>query len=89
MSEILYIGMEREEKDVTADCGCFLERDGTDGVRLFHCAMHDMAPEMVKALRQILDAEPMRTDSFVCDFDTLQSIAGRALRQLAKKMSPL
>lgn len=36
--------------------------------------------QLAKALREIRDAAPLDGPSFVCDFDTLQSIARAALR---------
>lgn len=40
------------------------------------CNAHD---DLVAALESIADAEPMDTDAFICDFDTLQGIARAAL----------
>lgn len=35
--------------------------------------------DLLAALQKIADAEPLDTDSFVCDFDTLQGIARAAI----------
>ena len=42
-------------------------------------------PQLVSALRAISGASPLETDSFVCDFDTLQSMARAALRELGEQ----
>lgn len=40
------------------------------------------APELLAALQTIANSEPLDTDSFVCDFDTLQSVAWAALAKV-------
>ena len=39
------------------------------------------APDLLAALETIANSEPMDGDSFVCDFDTLQSVARAAIRK--------
>lgn len=53
-----------------------------DAAYIAHAA--NAYPRMVDALRQIRDAEELSTGSFVCDFATLQSIAGSLLRALGE-----
>jgi hypothetical protein len=38
--------------------------------------------ELEGALRLIADSEPLDTNSFVCDFDTLQGVARAALAKV-------
>ena len=41
--------------------------------------MNTAEQKLREALKQIANAEPFETESFVCDFDTLQGIARHAL----------
>lgn len=43
--------------------------------------------DLVKALQTIADAVPIDGDSFVCDFDTLQSVARAALAKATGRAS--
>ncbi len=64
--------------EIVADAtyGC-LSRAETDANALLIAA----APDLLAALETIANSEPMDGDSFVCDFDTLQSVARAALRK--------
>lgn len=44
--------------------------------------LHAAAPRLLKALQTIAESEQIDTDSFVCDFDTLVSVAAHAIRGL-------
>lgn len=39
------------------------------------------APDLLAALQTIADSEQLDGDSFICDFDTLQSVAREAIRK--------
>lgn len=49
-----------------------------------HARLMAAAPAMAEALRLIADSEECSGDTFVCDFETLQSVARRALDQIVE-----
>ena len=64
--------------DIVADStfGCLPQIEGDHNARLIAAA-----PDLLAALETIANSEPMDGDSFVCDFDTLQSVARAAIRK--------
>lgn len=49
----------------------------TEGARI--AALMAAAPDLLAALETIAKSEPLDTDAFICDFDTLQSVARAAI----------
>jgi len=51
--------------------------DPAEGARI--AALMAAAPDLLAALETIANSEPLDTDAFICDFDTLQSVARAAI----------
>ena len=59
--------------DAEVACGVFRDADA---------CLIAAAPDLLAALQCIVDSEPLDGDSFVCDFETLQSVARAAIAKV-------
>lgn len=66
---------------VVATVACASSHPATEEQAHANARLIAAAPDLLAALETIANSEPMDGDSFVCDFDTLQSVARAAIRK--------